>query len=665
VLEDNAKTCNWCGAEVAGKAVLINKRIYSPIIIASVVFVMVCVAIFVAIFTDHSGSGKNTDLTKPGKTSIVKEPNTLKPSSKPNKEPANNSDLNKDTNSNGSVENLFYMKDNRVYHTSLDTIKTKEVIHSLYSYLDVTDPIYVSEDGQKLFYPQNHKEGVNGFTIFGCDLRSKTTQPMMIDYKINSYTVNQDGTKVYYFKGTDLYLRDKSRIKKIDSGVSRFMINKEGNWIVYETMNGALYQKKGNQKKEKIEDNASVQYVSKDLKTIYYIQYQTLYQIKDGKNITKIASGVDFISYVYKDDTVYYQHSIPVKLSDYIIDDLVDKDAEMKIPLRDDYSDDRIFQKDLARYQRKLERDSLRRDMESTGMSASWYYLYCYSNGKSKLISDRCTNVWGSSDMWLLQLGDDEETSQKEPYIVYSQLKEKDIGKIKISECSNIGDVYERIVNPAAHKQEYYLCNGLKMIEKLGADNLTNFTFNTMSNRLYYYEYDGKDNNKGNLFCVTLDGDLVSKAEKVVENTSPIFRVTKDNDLIIFKNVTETNENQSTGDLYLNNKKIDSNVDVITVTDQLRFSNAFPYYKDGKNGNYFTLMFYDNGKTSKIADKVRSYYRYEDNKIAYITTDDHYGPNGSLYLYDGLGRSLHIDSAVRNIITPATHDYFTIQSSNY
>lgn len=659
-LEDSAKICNWCGAEVAGKVALKNKRMSRSIVIASLIIVMVCLILFISLFTNNSGIGKKADLTEPDQTSIVKKPNTLKPTSTPIKEPVNQSDSDESTNSNSPVENLFYMKGSSVYHTSLDTIKTEEVIHSLFRNVDVTDPIFVSEDGQKLFYPQNHRETADEFTIFGCDLRSKATQPTLIDYKINSYAINQDGTKVYYFKDQDLYLRDNARIKKIDSGVLQFMIDKKGDWILYTTVNGALYQKKGNQKKEKIADNAAVQYASKDLKTIYYMQYQTLYQIKDGKNITEIASGVDFINYVFENDTIYYQHSNTIKMSDYIIDDMTDSDAAMKEPKREDYQDNESYQKAFDRYNRKVERDSFRRELESTGMGASWYSLYCYSNGKSRLISDRCTNVWGSSDMRQSQQGDDENSLLKEPYIVYSQLKEKEIGKIKISSVNNISDLYGWVVDPAAHKQEYYLCNGLKILDKLGTENLTNFTFNTMGDRFYYYDYDKKNNNIGDVFCITFDGALESTAKKVAENTSPIYQVTKENDLITFKNVKET-----TGDLYINNKKVDSNVDIFSVIKEQQSCDGFPYYKDGKDDSYFTLMFYNNGKTSKIADKVRNYYRYEDNKIAYLTKDDRYGKNGSLYLYDGSGRSVRIDSEVRCIITPTLDSYAAVQSNIY
>lgn len=284
--------------------------------------------------TDQVTAGVNPSVTPPSEIISVTTPTSIPPLATPYA-----AELPK------PLPNLFYIKGTSVCYISGDIISPKEI--TIFPY-NTQDQFYirVSEDGKKLFYPDHVDVSKTDYCadLEYYELSSENPTSEMIDSEMNNFTMNQDGTRIFYLKNKDLYLSNLDTCDELATDVIEFYINKKGDTVIYVTSDHRLCRMTKDKYVTEIDINVKLQYVSPDLNTVYYIKDKNLYQLKAEKDIQRIASGLnsesDSIIYIYGDGSLYY--------------------------LKPNY----------------------------LNTSINTNSLYYYSNGKSTKISNYCSNVW-------------------------------------------------------------------------------------------------------------------------------------------------------------------------------------------------------------------------------------------------------------------------------
>lgn len=491
--------------------------------------------------------------------------------------------------SQSTLQNLFYIKDGAIYHTPLDDFDPKEIAPDTFNYNVNRNILYfqVSDNGRHLFYSDHidmTKENVCA-DVYHCDLTNPDGERFLIDSEVNNYVINQDGSKIYYVKDKTLYVSDLSESHTIASNVYQFFINRAGDRVVYVTLSGDLLLYTGAKEPRKIDQNAIIHYASDDLKTIYYFNGNVFYILKDGKELEVIDSDIYAVLHLYEDGSLYYLKAI-----------------------------DHTFEV---------------------------YSLNFYSNGKSTLISDRCTNVWRNEDTKeRLALHLDAFSGTKplrydsyycgtdRPLLVYSEQKAD------------------------KSSDEIYVCGGSKVLGKLADEKLSRCEYDAKNNRIFYTH--GEDTAfVCDLYTATLSDTEVSEIKKYAEEVFIADNFLQGESVIYFKNVEAF-----AGDLYINQEKVDRFINVLMV--RWEEATASFLYECELPGKANALKLYRDGIITEITENVYWYQQFPDGRIAYSVGNP---PDGQLYLYDGSEERLLIDKGIAVIVTPLENKFYSYWDS--
>jgi|GEM_PF-5784766 hypothetical protein len=210
-------------------------------------------------------------------------------------------------------QNIFYLKGSSLFYSPLNAIQPQKITNKFYRdpIRSVTVPIFMSDNGKWLFYPQGNGKTTDMYhnaDLYGSQLGTGQTNPELIAQDADIFTTNQDASKLIYLVDHKLYWGTKSNFHIIAENVDRYFTNKDSNKIVYLSSDKTLYYMDANMKSKKLADRVNFKYVSQDLNIIYYTDLKTLYLIKDCENIVKIYNGNPSILHIYKNGDLYYQN---------------------------------------------------------------------------------------------------------------------------------------------------------------------------------------------------------------------------------------------------------------------------------------------------------------------------------------------------------------------
>jgi hypothetical protein len=479
-----------------------------------------------------------------------------------------------------------------------------------------------SNEIQNIFYTKG-----KDLSVYYTQTDQVNPQMLVRDYKSigileNEFYISKDGKRIAYLKnvpksnGYELFYCDLRGSKmvtyKIDSNISLCKVNEDVTKVYY--LRGEDLYISNMKGKEKIESNVKEFYINKAGDCVVYKTNDDFVSLKQvNKKSEGIGQSVDlkYISedlktiYFIQDKTLYRKqegHDPVVIASNVLLIIQIYNTGEVYY-----ISSNNNNVNDLS-------------DGDGTvPNSVDDLSLYFYSEGTSKLIQEHCINAQstlGSNGSRIYQ------SENKQPLVVFKRM---DIADKASSESDQNS------------QSENYVCIGSKVIGSLGKGDLFNFRLNAKEDKLYY-----KEMNSSSLYYVTIkDGSLSKKATY----SNEVIDYTLDGNSVLYFN--------QGGDyvfLYMNNKLIDRDVYVASIK-KIENSNRYVYYKE----NAKTLMLYQDGKTIKIADHVRSYYVYDDNKITYVKSDEH-GVK-SLYLYTGTGNDIQLDQDVLSVLQPRTTFY--------
>lgn len=188
---------------------------------------------------------------------------------------------------NSGLENIFYIKNAVLYRRGSNnkTIKLSDIKTPQKKYSNTGAKVKISEDGKRIFYPNNITTSYDlNYSTLGFLEETGT-----IDTDVNTYMINKKGTVVYYTKGSDkvLYRFDVTNLTKTEFSdmVIEYYINPEGTKLAYVYSDIIFYYSVGNESKTTVAIDAEIVYVSKDLSEIYFIKNDRLHLFKDGKKV--------------------------------------------------------------------------------------------------------------------------------------------------------------------------------------------------------------------------------------------------------------------------------------------------------------------------------------------------------------------------------------------
>lgn len=262
---------------------------------------------------------------------------------------------------------IMYIKDKELNISHISKIKPYELTSKLLDDVDIDEDelfdsdfymlllsysyIHFSDDYNYVFYPDKIGDGV---TIYWRDLRKgKSGESHKIDSGDILYTsINKNGSKLYYIKGSEKRLYVYDRIKdektKLDDDVKSAYVSDDGNYIIY-TKNSddeiTIYEMRLGGKepeKNKIDSGSSIVKAFPNSKKVFYLKDDSLYVKENKEDKVKIASDVTRVVSVVDEKSVYYLKSESIKntLDKFINDDYAATDKDIVEPAYPSYPDE-------------------------------------------------------------------------------------------------------------------------------------------------------------------------------------------------------------------------------------------------------------------------------------------------------------------------------------
>lgn len=510
-----------------------------------------------------------------------------------------------------------------------------------------------------------------------------------IDSGVGTYAINPEGSKIMYIAdGSMLYTFDMKEKQKIASDVRGFCTNSDLSAVVYQTSEDKkLYFKDKDKDSEKISNNAQLVFCSEDLSVIYYKKDNDLYMKKSGAEPKKIISDTELRSVydntatvsasgtispaqgiasslsvssnsiysITKDGKFFYttkaEKSLPA--SDFFEDDMADSDKNIKEPDPNDskykkkssslfssYTDEYYELRD--KYRDKESRDSFRERIKEENISVDVYQLYFYDGQKSTLVNDMVNFINYSPEQSFNQQGTVKYAENS--VLVYSAYDKNSVDKIKMSELSEKGNLYTYYVTSEVRTKllennKFYTQNGKTSAEISGVSKITGSVATSDLKSLYFIQPDVKDSSetsyyyastyydKGILYKIDFADTKARKPKRIADDVSSVLM--NKNEPVTLRNYSSSS---STGDLYVNDKKIAEDV----TSYCLRFfdDGSIVYFTDYRSSNNSgTLNIYDGKNTNKVSDDVRDFEYVDSNNIYAIY--DYSGSKGDLIFYNG------------------------------
>lgn len=556
--------------------------------------------------------------------------------------------------SGGVKKQLFYIKDESLYKASLNKLEPMEVDNDvLAEENNIGIAAKCSPDERYLFYFSIDEE--QNCDLYYLDTRDKDAEGEKIDSGIEDhfYEVTAEN-KVVYKKNGNLYVNDMKDKEKIASDVENFYVSTDGKKLLWDTVldtvddDKRLYvQTIGKEDtKEKLDSGIDyIYYIRDDFKYIVYRKNGALYLIQDLGEKEKIASdATQYVTAGESDDgiqIVYYEYDgEEIPMSRFVEDDMKE-DADIKEPLAEDYyvtvmknswfgsyETQEVSEEYYTKYDEymaKLERDSLREELENEIIyfERGKLVLYDSASGERTTVAEGCIED---------PQGYEYVSMEGDAIATYTYINEENLPTIKFSKVyeEGIGEGLDLIDQGIVDNAEEYLLVGDATAEIL-KDGRELRSLDGDGKRLYAVTCEIDENGNAEdyeLGEVSLKKDSLGEFTTLYQDASWLVSC-EDGELIYAKDVDET---RNMGDLYINDEKIDSDVNLYTVDNPEK--NMWAYFVDMENG-VGTVKLYDGKETEKVADDVSQACYFGSDKIAVLVDVSEKSGKGDLKLYNG------------------------------
>lgn len=525
----------------------------------------------------------------------------------------------------------------------------------------ISEAIAINDKTGRIFYPDKLDSDSCSMTLYYRDINNPDEKPVKIDSDIIEYKIDDDASQIVYIKGSEakaLYWSDFTDKEKISSSVCDFFATDDLKKIGYLNDDNNYYLWSGRDSKEKVaSDVSSIEYVSKDMETIFYTKNGSLYRQDIGgtEKAVKIAPDISTVIKVYESGEVYYtrENVSEVCLMDYVNDDMASADSALEEPQFPEYPDEpeypywlnfdtdeeydaaqEKYYADYEEYMAKVDelrdnyddacsaysakerRDNLRKELQDDLMEVRKYTLYYFDGKDELLVTDEYS--YGNS------------YAEEKPVLVVQTCNRGKIEKVNLSEIDACYDVRDSV--EAAYGDSIYNIVVGPKISTVGQNDASNFRM-TPDGSVVYFMADVSDG-YGNLYEIkvsdgkavepeVLDCDVsISDNIRIMDNGRPVY----------YKNVNSYDDKKC-GDLYFDKSKIDTDVCVQYPTC---IGDSLLYYADwNEEKKCGKLKLFDNGEKTTVADDVHDCYVTSNSDILYLNDYSLNHHVGTLYFYDG------------------------------
>lgn len=552
---------------------------------------------------------------------------------------------------------VLYLKEGELMFSSLSNVKPFQVTEDSTT---ASAAFYtrLSKDEKRIFYLDDIESGVG--KLYYREVNKPKKDAEKIDSDVSQFMINEQGNRVTYYKEGKLYQHNLKDREKLASDVKygNWTVSKDGKNVLWLNQDGKAYFLKVGSDKEKVDSNITrILQVSEDCKTVWYFKDENLYVKESKKTKKKIASDVADVLCIYESGGIYFLKgdTETITLKDYVIDDMKESDAQMVEPVYPSWSEyyDRYEDYDQAwdaydaavdayyeardAWWDKEDRDDLRRDLEGETIEIEVYDLYFYNGKKVKTVAK---NV----DRYGMDYANQNAT------IVFGVFEDKEVEKVKISEVVYL----YQIRNAVEDAFEVYSGCYVAVQDSKTKVNLTDVDRIQVADngKMLYALCNVEHGDEGDLYKIAVSGKSLKKAEKIASDVCTYdIDFVDGNKLAYFKDVTN-----SSGTLYIDKKKIDSEVSLYSV-NYFEDLKGITYHTDiDEDDDSYTLMMYKDKKKTEIAEDVHSFVVTRKGKIVYICDYNTDRNEGDLYLYDKKESKQIDDEVSRIIVIPSWND---------
>jgi hypothetical protein len=497
--------------------------------------------------------------------------------------------------------------------------------------IDDHEAFQISKSGDYVLYLKNYEDNSGGSLY----LYNMTEEILIDNHVAANYSLSEDESSIIYMKTPD-----------------------DETYDLYTTSVG------GKRAKVKIDiDIGEIINYSSDLETIYYTKYNedpdninlnSLYVKHKGKDKQKLISDYAGLESASPTEQFFFTRTTmrSTKLMDLITDDWAAEDLKINEPVYDDYQyeessldywgdsitttkiDNAGYDTAYSVYQDKLNRDSLRSDLNNEELATTTMQLFLYSGGKETEISSEFSrSIYADA---------------ASGSIIYMKAIEDQVDKIKLSEISDTSDVqtlYQNNITESA--SNYLVLNGAAEQEMPEETNGSyTFTFSKDGKKLYSTAGES-DDYSSTLVVWDILGSKLSNRMIIAENVDQYMLV---NDVIWYYRDVKDGK----GELFTYNDGKDVK---IAFDVQLGNTTFYPeddvvlYMTDFNAKRLTGSLFMQRGdKNIKINDDVNFYNYNNGTDLFYISDYRLKNGEGDLWEFRGKDNKKLIDSGVQTML---------------
>ncbi|RRJ63262.1 hypothetical protein EHV15_10275 [Paenibacillus oralis] len=526
----------------------------------------------------------------------------------------------------------------------------------------------LTNDSKAVLYYRDLPESPNTGGKPGVELASAISE-----VKETFFEISNDGKVAIYIKdygkqtGGSLYIHNLRKEVLVDDQVTDYYyVDKPGllYYMTFDEQNRQIIKmaKQNSFDKKTVIDTdvLAITEIDPDSGEIHYLKPTStgshdFYSKLPDQSPVKLVSNMQFNIGDTQEGSFFYRKLEPAKLTlfDAMTDDLAESDAKIKEPNSEDFTtverkrminywtgepyeadveefDKSGFNEANQRYEEKINRDSLRRELKARDFDPPGS-LHFFSGGASVVVTDNYES---------LLLAD-----AKTGMVIYKKADYATVPKVPLSEVSFPEEAmakYEEHLNDAAEAYLFTPKTGTVKLDQVLGSSLSQVRLSLDGQKLYGIEKGGT--------LVAFD----------VEEGFPVHRKVLDEDVSLFQYFTEEKaklfyyKRMGEGHAlyeYANgaSRQISADIGMIGF-------NIGKYYPQPDELYYFTeydsdehagtLYRYRDGKSVKIADNVHEYYYNESSGLYYIVNFDWSQGTGDL-MRAGDGKPEQVADRVR------------------
>ncbi len=574
----------------------------------------------------------------------------------------------------------FYIKENSVYYMDPKEDEPVLITDSFFKNSDEVDlnefydinTFAFSKDGKKLFYAEKLDEEEVSFSLYCKQMNKPEQDPIKLAENVQYFTVSDDGSLVIYID-TDgnLYRHNLTEREKILSEIEDFWVSEDCQSLAYLTEDGGLYHQMIDGEKDKLDSNVdSVEKISDDLKTIYYIKEKELF-VKSGDNDkTKIDTEVKDVVKILENGEVYFikdNEKQNKTLSDYVSYSEKQQQADKNTISSFSSYDGDCLKYNEARYRAEAYKILQEKEVDRTDCS-----LYYYNGKKVNLINSSYVGIYDTSDSALTFKSYDKTEVKKITIEDFVDTLDKEEGFR--AECDSHHYYNDRFYNNEYKYYDffdefydmvlgsydsgyttYYVKGGncLNIENKSGEK----FLISKDSSKVYYLSNIDNDKETADIYMADIVDNAIQSNDLFESeiSTSSTFAVL-DVGVIYFKDCKKR-----IGDMYIDKKLVDYDIGSFSILSD----NSVIYYVDyDEDTGAGTIYLYKDGEKTKISEDAFSASEDADGNILYYKDYSQKTHKGDLYIYKN-NESEKVDYDVswkQNVSTEDKYHYFISDS---